>query len=310
MRTIGVSIGVLAAILLSGCSRARVTTAIKADGSWGRTVVLSGPEKKEGQMTPTLDDTFVIPSGAGWKVSESKKNDERVVTAERNMTAGSSLRSDVSIKGSEPGKLTLVNEATITRQGPRRFEYKETLRWKGDPAQSMANIKPEDLARIKADLPGPLATDANARALAQKTTELIVPMMFGPGDPLLAIGLLHPDLAERRASQRLGAVMVKVLEDQFGDKMPAAERREVARRMIQGAFASTKPSPPNPASAEPPTQKSSGLVPLMFIVKWPGKIVSSNGEVDELAGEVFWALFSDAASFKDVVMTAVLEADK
>ena len=310
MRTIGVSIGVLAAILLTGCARARVTTAIKGDGSWTRTVVLSGPEKKEGQMTPTLDDTFVIPSGAGWKIVESKKNDERVVTAERTMAAGASLQSDVSVKGSEPGKLTLVNDVAIARSGPKRFEYKETLRWKGDPAQSLANIKPEDLARIKAELPGPLATDANAKALAQKTTELIIPMMFGPGDPLLAIGLMHPDLAERRATQRLGVVMIKVLEEQFGDKMQPAERREVARRMIQGAFVSTKPSAPNPASAEPPTKNSSGLVPLMFIMKWPGKIVSTNGEVDELAGEVFWALFSDAASFRDVVMTAVVEAEK
>ncbi|HEV2688811.1 MAG TPA: hypothetical protein VGV35_09660 [Bryobacteraceae bacterium] len=306
MRRFGVSIGLLAAILLSGCARARITTAIKPDGSWTRTVVLTGQEKKEGQMTPTLDDTFVIPSGAGWKKEEGTKNADRVVTLERSMAAGSSLQADVSVKGGEPGKLNLVNEVTVTKAGPRRFEYRETLRWKGDPAKSMANIKPEDLARIKGDLPKALATDANARALAQKTAELIIPMLFGPGDPLLAIGLLHPDLAERRAGQRMGTVMVKVLEEQFGDKMSPAERREVARKMIQGAFSSNKVSPPDPSS---PDQGSKGpaLVPLTFIVKTPGRVVSSNGEVDELAGEVFWALFSEAASFKDVVLTAVVE---
>ncbi len=308
MRTIGVSIGLAAAILLSGCARARVTTAIKPDGSWTRTIVLTGAEKKEGQMTPTLDDTFVIPSGAGWKTQESKKDDNRVVTLERTLAAGASLQADVSIKGGEPGKLNLVNEVTITRAGPRRFEYRETLHWKGDPTKSMANIKPEDLAKIKADLPKALATDANARALAQKTMELMIPMLFGPGDPLLAIGLLHPDLAERRAGQRMGTVLVKVLEDQFGDKMQPAERREVARKMIQEAFSSNKMSPPDPSSPSPSGDKSSGLVPLMFVVKAPGRIISSNGEVDELAGEVFWALFSEAASFKDVVLTAVVEA--
>ena len=45
----------------------------------------------------------------------------------------------------------------------------------------------------------------------------------------------------------------------------------------------------------------------MFIVKTPGRVVSSNGELDDLTGEVFWALYDDAATFKDVVLTAVVE---
>jgi hypothetical protein len=45
----------------------------------------------------------------------------------------------------------------------------------------------------------------------------------------------------------------------------------------------------------------------MFILKTPGRIVSSNGEVDELTGEVFWALFDAAAALQDVVLTAVVE---
>jgi hypothetical protein len=29
----------------------------------------------------------------------------------------------------------------------------------------------------------------------------------------------------------------------------------------------------------------------MFILKFPGKVVSTNGQIDELTGEVYWALF-------------------
>jgi hypothetical protein len=47
----------------------------------------------------------------------------------------------------------------------------------------------------------------------------------------------------------------------------------------------------------------------MFIVKTPGHIVSSNGEVDDVTGEIFWALFSDAASLKDIVLNAVVETE-
>ena len=257
-------------------------------------------------MTPTLDDTFVVPSGTGWKSREEKKGEERTLVVERTVPAGTSLDGDLSLKGGEPGKLMLVNHVTVTRSGPRRFEYRETLHWKGEPPKLTENLKPENLAEIKAALPKPLATDANAQRLAEKTAALILPVLFGPGDPLLAVGLLHPDLAERRLSQRIGAVLLKALEDEFGDKMQASERREVARKLIATGFDTSKPSQPSPASG-PPASKGSALTPLMFIVKPPGRVVSSNGEVDELTGEVYWALFSDAASLKDVVLTAVVE---
>jgi hypothetical protein len=306
MRLLAASISLAALLLTSACARARVTTTIKPDGSWTRTVAFTGQEKKEGNMAPTIEDTFVIPSGPGWKSAETKKNADRILTLERTLAAGAKLQGDVSLKAGEEGKLTLINEVTVTRLAPRRFEYRETLKWKGDPLKN--NLKPEDIAEIKAALPKSLATDANARALATKAAELIFPVMFGPGDPLLAIGLLHPDLAERRMSQLLGGALMKALEEQFGDKMQVSERREVVRRLISTSFSSTKPSQPDP-SAGPPSSKGSGLTPLMFIVKTPGHIVSSNGQADDFTGEVYWALFSDAATLKDLVLTAIIETE-
>lgn len=310
MRSVAIFCGLALALGAGGCGRARVTTAIKPDGSWTRTVVFTGPEKKEGQVTPTLEDTFVFPSGAVWKSSEEKKDSDRIVTLERVLAAGAALQGDISIKSGVKDKLSLVNQATVTRAGPRRFEYRETLRWKGDPVKLIGDPETQDLAKIKASLPAPLATDANARAIARKTTELAVPLLFGPNDPLLAIGLFHPDLALRRAGQRMGTLLIKALEEQFGDQLTPTQRRDVARKLIQETFSSANPStkisPPDPNSA---SHDSSGLVPLMFVLKAPGRVVSSNGEVDDLTGEVFWALFSDAAAFQDVVLTAVVEMD-
>jgi hypothetical protein len=301
-----------AALLLGGCAKARVTTSIHTDGSWTRSVALIDQEKKDGQMTPSLDDTFVVPSGAGWKSSTEKKNEERTLTWERVLAAGASLDGDVSVKQDPAGKLKLVNHVTVTRLSPRRFEYRETLHWKGDRTNIPGKIKPEDVAKIKAALPTPLATDANARALADKTAELSIPLLFGPGDPLLAMGLMHPDLAVRRAGQRMGALMMKALEEQFGDKLTPAERREVARKVIQETFSMAASTPkfasPSP-SPGPSSVDASGFAPLLFIVKSPGRVISSNGEVDELTGEVFWGLFPEAAAFQDVVLTAVVEAE-
>jgi hypothetical protein len=294
----------LATLVVSGCVRARVTTEVKSDGSWTRRVALTGPEKKEGQMAPTIDDAFVLPSGEIWKSRQEKKNEELTSIWERTASAGSVIDGDISIKEDEQGKLKLVNSATVTRSG-RRIEYRETLRWRGAPPKNLG-IRSEDLNEIKIALPKALATDSNARAVGERTIALAVPLMFGPGDPLLAIGLMHPDLAERRATQRIGGLLVKALEEQFGEKIPAAERRDVANQLIQKVFLSTRPSQPDPASG-PPGKSSGGLTPLMFVLKLPGKIVSSNGETDQFTGEIYWALFPEAAALKEVVLTAVCE---
>lgn len=310
MRSSAVTGLIFSLALLTGCARARVTTEIRTGGSWTRTVALTGQEKKEGQidMGASLEDSFVLPSGDGWKSSTAKKDTDQTTTFEKTFAAGAGLKGDLSIKG-DGGKPALVNEVSVTRLAPRRFEYRETLRWSG-PAPKDMSFKPEDLAELKVVLPKALATDENARGIADKMAVLIMPMMFGPGDPLLAIGLMHPDLAGRRASARIGSLMLKALEEQFGDKMTLAQRRAVAMKLIESSFAQAKPKAPDP-SAGPPSSKGGGeLTPLMFIVKSPGKIISSNGEVDELTGEVYWALFPPAASFKPVVLTAVVELDQ
>jgi len=300
-------LGLLTAILSIGCARVRATTEIKPDGSWNRTLVFTGADSKDGQMTPTIGDSFALPSGAAWKSHEEKNTNGRAVTFERTFALPSTSQADVGLKGAAPGKLDLVNNVTVTRSGPGRFEYRETLHWQGEVEKDLvANLTPEELAKIKAALPKALATDENVRVLTQKTTALMIPALFGPGDPLLAIGLLHPDLAERRVGQRMGGVLIQALEEQFGDKMQPAERREVARKIIQETVSSAKISQPDPS----PATKSSGgagLVPLMFIVKTTGKIISSNGEIDELTGEVFWAMFGEAAAVKDLALTAVVE---
>jgi hypothetical protein len=109
-------------------------------------------------------------------------------------------------------------------------------------------------------------------------------------------------------SQRVGVVMLKAIEEQFGNKLQPAERRELARKLIELTVAQTKPPQPDPARG-PKADNDSGLIPLMFIFKAPGKVISTNGEVDELASEIYWALFPEAASLQPVVLTAVVQMD-
>jgi len=309
MRSAFLSLCVAALAALTGCARSRITTEIKAGGTWVRTDTFIGQEKKAGQdqpqMTPTVDDVFVIPSGAEWKSNTVKTEKDSTIVLERSLRAGDSLKGDLSIKAAED-KLQLVNEVSVWNAGRRRFEYRETLSWKA-PRGDMGEIKPEELATIKAALPKPLATDANAHALAERATALMVPLIFGPGDPLLALGLMHPDLAELRARQRIGKLMMTALEEQFGDKMSVDQRKAIVRKVIADSFASARPAQPDPSAGPPDKNSTGGLTPLMFTLKTPGRVISSNGELDDFTGDVYWALFPEAASLKDVTLTAVVE---
>ena len=52
------------------------------------------------------------------------------------------------------------------------------------------------------------------------------------------------------------------------------------------------------------------MIPLTFSVKLPGKIISSNGELDAFSGEVYWAMFAISPTLEDVTMTAICEVGK
>ena len=123
MRSAFLSLCVAALAALTGCARSRITTEIKAGGTWVRTDTFIGQEKKAGQdqpqMTPTVDDVFVIPSGAEWKSNTVKTEKDSTIVLERSLRAGDSLKGDLSIKAAED-KLQLVNEVSVRNAGRRR----------------------------------------------------------------------------------------------------------------------------------------------------------------------------------------------
>lgn len=322
-------LAVTAALLISGCNRSKITTEIKADGTWVRTIAFTGQASQPGgesggmsmsPMGPKIEEAFKIP--AGWQMKEEKKKSDRIVTASKIFRPGAISKGDLTIRESAQAD-SVVNEVTVKQIAPGKFEYRETLHWTGKKLKS-TSLNAKEAAEIKAVLPADLATDANVKALAEKVRDQAYPILFGPGDPLLSIGFMHPDLAEKRITQRLGTIMMQALTQQFGDKLTPDQRKQIAIKAIQTSFNSTMQSdrlkPDAPGGGGPPSdndgEKSDGdkqkgsLVPLLFIAKLPGKIVETNGEVDELTGEVFWAMFGEAAAARDIILTATCEIQK
>jgi len=238
--------------------------------------------------------------------------------AKRAAAPGETLRQDVVVRGKikgSPGRL-LVNEVTVRPAGPGRVEYREVLHWQGEVPKEITAPQPEMLKALRDTLPPALTTDeAVLRDVALLTQRELYRMLFGPGDLILGYILLHPDLAERRIQQRLGGALLKALEAKFGDRMTLAERRGAARKILTAALAASevsskaKSGPEMAAAGGPGGGDKDGNAPvaLTFAVKAPGKVIETNGEYDELSGEIFWTLYPEAAAAGDVVLSAVCE---
>ena len=101
MRSLAVTGLVFSLALFTGCARARVTTEIHSGGSYTRSVALTGQEKKEGQMDmgASVEDSFIVPSGDGWKSTTAKKDTDQTTTFVKTFAAGAQQRGDLSLKG-------------------------------------------------------------------------------------------------------------------------------------------------------------------------------------------------------------------
>src|SRR5207245_6293275 len=119
------------AALASGCARSIVSSTVHPDGSWTRKVVFHGAaaEGNGPSFGTKLEDAFTLPSGANWKIKREKKEEEVIVTAERAMQPGETLKKDVTLLTGKTQKTELlVNEVSVKQIAPGRFEYRETLR--------------------------------------------------------------------------------------------------------------------------------------------------------------------------------------
>jgi hypothetical protein len=305
-------------VAASGCARTVVVTDVKADNSVTRTVKFraSAPSDTGFSLGPKLEDVFSLPSGSPWKTQKVKEKDEDVYTAERTLRAGESLPQDVVIKGKQaPMGRLIVNEVSVREIAPGKLEYREVLRWQGERPKELMAPDPDMTNALKASLPKSLVDDATVRDISLSMQREMWRLLFGPGEPLLSQLLMHPDLAERHIKRRFGVVIDTVLQTKFGDRMAADERLSVTRKIITSAFnepLQLRDKAKAKAEASPPGESKGNNPPvsMMFVARLPGKIVSTNGTLDEITGEVYWALYDQAAAIGDVVMTATCEVKK
>jgi hypothetical protein len=304
----------LAAALLAGCADANVTTIVKADGAWARTLEFRTDAQSPTGEKGNLGKIFDLPKGEGWKSAETVQGKKMVFSAEQTGKAGDARIADLVVK-TKKGAVALSNEATIREISPGRFEYREVLRWKLQKPKDYLTPDPGQIAVVKAALPADLADDAKVVELLQAAQRGMYRRLLGPGDPLVAQLLLHPRLGVRRLKKDLQENLSATMKDMFGDKIGEAQRAEIARKIVavldvENVQEKAQPKPPGaPAEGGAEAAKDEAeFVPLAFTLKVPGKIISANGEIDRAAGEIFWAFYAQSAELEDVVLTATFES--
>lgn len=315
---------VLAAGLLNGCARGVAVTTVNPNGSWTRKITFHGvkPDKNGGKMGQKIEDAFVLPTGAEWKITRHDENDESSVVLERVLMPGQTLNGDITIKSGKKGAApVMVNTVRVQQTALGVFRYTETLHWKGEPVKELTPDA-DAIAVVKKSLPALLATDVNAREVATRAARVFWRVLFGPGDPLLAelsAAVMQPEMMERKILRRTASDMDRILADKFGAQMNGEQRLTVTRRIVAASLNTVSTKSKSNAPGSPPQDQNGkdqngneqyNAVALTLSVKMPGHITQTNGERDDLNGDVYWSLYPQAAATGDVSLSATCDTNK
>jgi hypothetical protein len=315
--------GALLSLLATGCAQIGGTTEVKPDGGFTRTLIFEGdkpkgPRDPEGAMSfsPTLDQLVIVPRMPGWDVKKVYKDSKLTVTATKTFAPGETSVDDLLVKA-DPKKSESVigNTASVTKRPDGKLEYREVIRWRG-PSEAAPGSEKEIVAELKKSLPeGKASDEAAVDATARRLQKDVVRLLLGPGDPLLGVLLTHPRYAEFKLKKGLGTSLKAALTEGFGDKLTAEERDATVKKMLATVGSeivnASKPTPPGPPGATDATKgggkRDGALVAILLKVKLPGKVVETNGELDDESGEVVWPFYSEAAAGGDITLSAVCE---
>ncbi|MFQ3587709.1 MAG: hypothetical protein SNJ76_08620 [Fimbriimonadaceae bacterium] len=295
------SLPLLLALVVGGCARANVSTTVQDDGAFEREIVFAvnpGPMEPE---NVSVENVFRLPSGEGWSVEHSKTDSERQALCKRKFAAESTSE-DIVVMAK--GKALFSNSIRVTRLANGELEYRETLRWLGPAPKDVPVPTAEDVEKLRPFLPDTI-TDAEVVAFIEAVDRDVWRVMFGPSDPLLSQLLAHPDLALRKLQARIGGRVLFHLEDRFGDRLTAAQRQRIVRESLdltKNRAGTARSAPPESAGEG---SDPDSLVAMLFSVRLPGEIVRTNGETDVVTGEVYWALYPQAAAMGEVELIAV-----
>jgi hypothetical protein len=249
----------------------------------------------------------------------------------REVAPGGSVSADMTAKGPTiKGVATrVVNAAAVRPAGAGRWLYTETFHWTGGRPAIGKDMGPLIGVSARKALPPGLATDANARLLGPRLERALWTTLFSPPEPLLLdfydnllpIPVLSdPDERTAVMIRRLGPGIDAALSETFGARMSRDQRHQTAVKLARQisedtAQQSGKGDKMGGSAGKSPgsdsmTETFGGMYPvaITLVLKSPGRVIETNGVLDDLTGEVYWTLYPQAALDHDVTLRALFEA--
>lgn len=295
----------LCCLMVIGCAKTTTISEIRTNGTWERTIKLS-VSKGMDEEPLKIDKYFTAPAGSQWKTSEKMEKDTLVLTAVRQMKIGDEPVSDIVIR--EKDGIKLKNSVSVKEIAPGRYEYVETFTWTGakkDNGDEMTKKMAEELKKI---LPASVE-DPLLNKVAADVGKQLWKFIWGPGDPMLLTILTNADYASHKVSLKMSQILDAVFVKHLDDLMTVAERRAAIRKFVESIKSEELMKKPDEQSAPSPDGGDGDLIPMFAKVKFPGKIIESDGEVDPISGEVFWALYPEAAQMGVVRIHAICDTN-
>ena len=294
-------LAVCAILFASGCSKVNSATKLTDTGAVSKTVTFSVFEQpgEEGAAPPDLKKQIVFSDLNEWKLTESKKDQDRVLTAVRFLPAGSVRATDYTLEAG-PGMKVVVS-SVATKVSDDQIDYVETWKWNGklkDDTSPGKDLKPI----LKADLAAFNPTDEQVDRGILQMRNTLFKAIFGPGDPLMMTFFSNPEGASRKLHVVMTNALLGFMKTEFpnatdGERLKAA--RVIAKKLSDDTSKQTAVSPENP-----PKEDNSSMTSVLVTVEGPGDLISSNGEYDVVDNTVFWQMFSDACMYEPVVLKA------
>ncbi|MBI1331572.1 MAG: hypothetical protein GC165_01690 [Armatimonadetes bacterium] len=289
-------------IFVVGCARTSSEVTVNADGSWTRSLKLTvGKAMMEENK---WNDVFTLPTDPAWKKSEEIQDQEKTTTLTRDFKLGDGPITDIIIK--EKDETKLKNFVIVRKLDNGQIEYFEKIVDLKPETDKMDKEIQSYIDDLKAAMPAGKGTDDDFKAMGKKTMTKIIRLMLGPDDHLFGTMVLNPDGAARRLRMKIGQVEGQLLEEQFGDRLTKEERDDVLKKLI-AKLDSRSLMKQNKPDQEQANDNQNDMVGMSVAVKLPGKIVSTNGEIDPVTGEVFWDFATLSASTDILELHAICQ---
>ena len=195
-------------------------------------------------------------------------------------------------------KTTLKNFVQVKEIEPGVYEYYEKIvNPYPEPFSTNTDAIKFKESLVKAMPEGISLDDETMNLMTKQMVISISRIMFGPDDHVFGSLITNPEGAGRRIKAKLGKVLDATFKTHLSAKLNDEQRKAVIKKLMAEVDGeSIKDSKKSEAS--PDKASESSFIGMSVCVKFPGEIISTNGEVDPYTGEVFWDFLSASAELE------------